>query len=71
MKFVDRQDFMNEVNKEKKLFERLLDDCVANGLDRTIQVKTLICVHHACYTCYSCNVLGALCDIIIACLTVP
>ncbi|RUS26504.1 exocyst complex component Sec10-like protein, partial [Jimgerdemannia flammicorona] len=36
--FVDRQDFMNEVNKEKKAFERLTDDCVANGLDRSIQV---------------------------------
>lgn len=29
---------MNEVNKEKKAFERLLDDCVAQGMDRGIQV---------------------------------
>jgi recyclin-1 len=29
---------MNEVNKEKKTFERLLDDCVAQGMDRGIQV---------------------------------
>lgn len=29
---------MNEVNKEKKSFERLLDDCVAQGMDRGIQV---------------------------------
>lgn len=37
-KNVDRQDFMNEVNKEKKAFERLLDDCVAKGMDQGIQV---------------------------------
>lgn len=29
---------MNDVNKEKKSFERLLDDCVAQGMDRGIQV---------------------------------
>jgi recyclin-1 len=29
---------MNDVNKEKKAFERLLDDCVAQGMDRGIQV---------------------------------
>ena len=29
---------MNDVNKEKKIFERLLDDCVAQGMDRSIQV---------------------------------
>jgi recyclin-1 len=29
---------MNDVNKEKKIFERLLDDCVAQGMDRGIQV---------------------------------
>lgn len=29
---------MNDVNKEKKTFERLLDDCVAQGMDRGIQV---------------------------------
>lgn len=29
---------MNDVNKEKKAFERLLDDCVARGMDRGIQV---------------------------------
>ncbi|KAI8086885.1 exocyst complex component Sec10-like protein [Gilbertella persicaria] len=37
-KNVDKHDFMNEVNKEKKSFERLLDDCVAQGMDRGIQV---------------------------------
>ncbi|KAI9015826.1 exocyst complex component Sec10-like protein [Phycomyces nitens] len=37
-KYVDRHDFMNDVNKEKKLFERLLDDCVAQGMDHGIQV---------------------------------
>ncbi|KAI8647321.1 exocyst complex component Sec10-like protein [Parasitella parasitica] len=37
-KNVDKLDFMNEVNKEKKAFERLLDDCVAQGMDRGIQV---------------------------------
>ncbi|CAO3652065.1 unnamed protein product [Mucor fragilis] len=37
-KNVDKLDFMNEVNKEKKSFERLLDDCVAQGMDRGIQV---------------------------------
>lgn len=35
---MDKLDFMNEVNKEKKSFERLLDDCVAQGMDRGIQV---------------------------------
>lgn len=29
---------MNDVNKEKKQFERLLDDSVAQGMDRGIQV---------------------------------
>ncbi|KAF7726758.1 F-box protein: endocytic membrane traffic, recycling ReCYcling 1 [Apophysomyces ossiformis] len=37
-KYVDKHDFMNEVNKEKKSFERILDDCVARGMDRGIQV---------------------------------
>ncbi|CAO3644099.1 unnamed protein product [Cunninghamella blakesleeana] len=37
-KFIDRHDFMNEVNKEKKTFERMLDDCVAQGMDHGIQV---------------------------------
>ncbi|KAG2223931.1 hypothetical protein INT45_009383 [Circinella minor] len=37
-KYVDKHDFINEVNKEKKVFERILDDCVANGMDRGIQV---------------------------------
>lgn len=37
-KHVDKHDFMNDVNKEKKTFERLLDDCVARGMDRGIQV---------------------------------
>ncbi|KAI8078622.1 exocyst complex component Sec10-like protein, partial [Halteromyces radiatus] len=37
-KFIDKHDFMNEVNKEKKIFERMLDDCVAQGMDHGIQV---------------------------------
>ncbi|KAI7868194.1 exocyst complex component Sec10-like protein [Spinellus fusiger] len=37
-RYVDKHDFMNEVNKEKKIFERLLDDCVAQGMDHGIQV---------------------------------
>ncbi|KAI8145080.1 exocyst complex component Sec10-like protein [Fennellomyces sp. T-0311] len=37
-KHVDKLDFINEVNKEKKVFERVLDDCVANSMDRAIQV---------------------------------
>lgn len=37
-KHVDKHDFMNDVNKEKKSFERLLDDCVAKGMDGGIQV---------------------------------
>ncbi|CEG65273.1 hypothetical protein RMATCC62417_02085 [Rhizopus microsporus] len=37
-KHIDKLDFMNDVNKEKKAFERLLDDCVAQGMDRGIQV---------------------------------
>lgn len=38
-------DFINDVNKEKKTFERTLDDCVANGMDRGIQVN----VNMLCY----------------------
>ncbi|KAJ2961602.1 hypothetical protein NQZ79_g3109 [Umbelopsis isabellina] len=38
LKVVDKHDFLNEVNKEKKVFERLLDDCVAQGMDQGIQV---------------------------------
>jgi recyclin-1 len=30
---------MNDVNKEKKAFERTLDDCVATGMDYGIQVR--------------------------------
>ncbi|KAL0095304.1 exocyst complex component Sec10-domain-containing protein [Phycomyces blakesleeanus] len=37
-KYVDKHDFMNDINKEKKSFERLLDDCVAQGMDHGIQV---------------------------------
>lgn len=36
---IDKHDFMNDVNKEKKLFERMLDDCVAQGMDHGIQVR--------------------------------
>ncbi|KAI8338978.1 exocyst complex component Sec10-like protein [Chlamydoabsidia padenii] len=35
---IDKHDFMNDVNKEKKVFERMLDDCVAQGMDHGIQV---------------------------------
>ncbi|CAM0135915.1 F-box protein: endocytic membrane traffic, recycling ReCYcling 1 [Umbelopsis sp. WA50703] len=38
LKVVDKHDFLNDVNKEKKAFERLLDDCVAQGMDQGIQV---------------------------------
>ncbi|KAG1464412.1 hypothetical protein G6F56_005089 [Rhizopus delemar] len=37
-KHIDSLDFLHDVNKEKKVFERLLDDCVARGIDRGIQV---------------------------------
>ncbi|KAI8374177.1 exocyst complex component Sec10-like protein [Radiomyces spectabilis] len=37
-KHIDKMDFMNDVNKEKKTFERILDDSVAHGMDRGIQV---------------------------------
>ncbi|KAJ8664074.1 hypothetical protein O0I10_000352 [Lichtheimia ornata] len=37
-KHVDKFDFLNDVNKEKKVFERILDDCVACGMDQSIQV---------------------------------
>jgi hypothetical protein len=40
IKIVDKHDFLNEVNKEKKSFERLLDDCVAKGMDQGIQVTS-------------------------------
>ncbi|KAI8981081.1 exocyst complex component Sec10-like protein [Pilobolus umbonatus] len=37
-KNIDKFDFLNDVNKEKKTFERLLDDCVAHGMDQGIQI---------------------------------
>lgn len=36
---MDKFDFLNDVNKEKKVFERTLDDCVACGMDQSIQVR--------------------------------
>ncbi|KAI9316784.1 exocyst complex component Sec10-domain-containing protein [Dichotomocladium elegans] len=38
-KHVDKQDFMSEINKEKKVFERILDDAVACGMDKSIQAR--------------------------------
>lgn len=36
--FIDRTDFMNNVVKEKKIFEQILDECVASGLNKGIEV---------------------------------
>ncbi|CAJ0911649.1 13625_t:CDS:2, partial [Entrophospora sp. SA101] len=37
-KYVNKADFLNICNKEKKIFEKILDDCVASGLNKGIQV---------------------------------
>ncbi|KAF9995485.1 F-box protein: endocytic membrane traffic, recycling ReCYcling 1 [Entomortierella chlamydospora] len=37
-KHIDKMDFLNDANKEKKVFERLIDDGVAAGLDKSIEV---------------------------------
>ncbi|KAF9549108.1 F-box protein: endocytic membrane traffic, recycling ReCYcling 1 [Mortierella hygrophila] len=37
-KHIDKMDFLNEANKEKKSFERMIDDGVAAGLDKSIEV---------------------------------
>ncbi|KAL1914516.1 uncharacterized protein VTP21DRAFT_8230 [Calcarisporiella thermophila] len=37
-RYIDKTDFLSDCNKEKKNFERLLDDYVARGLDRSLQV---------------------------------
>ncbi|KAG0243061.1 exocyst complex component Sec10-domain-containing protein [Mortierella sp. GBAus27b] len=37
-KHIDKMDFLNEANKEKKVFERTIDDGVAAGLDKSIEV---------------------------------
>lgn len=37
-KIVDRSDFLSAALKAKKRFEKMLDDCVANGLSRGIDV---------------------------------
>ncbi|KAF9902383.1 F-box protein: endocytic membrane traffic, recycling ReCYcling 1 [Lobosporangium transversale] len=37
-KHIDKMDFLNDANKEKKAFERLIDDGVAAGLDKSIEV---------------------------------
>ncbi|KAF9578661.1 F-box protein: endocytic membrane traffic, recycling ReCYcling 1 [Lunasporangiospora selenospora] len=37
-KYIDKMDFLNEANKEKKAFERMIDDGVAAGLDKSIEV---------------------------------
>ncbi|KAI9001608.1 exocyst complex component Sec10-domain-containing protein [Gaertneriomyces semiglobifer] len=36
--FIDESDFLSAIVTEKKEFERLLDDCVAGGMDKSIQV---------------------------------
>ncbi|KAI9088185.1 exocyst complex component Sec10-domain-containing protein [Phlyctochytrium arcticum] len=36
--WIDEFDFLSDVVVEKKTFERLLDDAVANGMDKSIQV---------------------------------
>lgn len=36
--WIDEQDFLSEIIIEKKQFEKLLDDSVATGLDKTIQI---------------------------------
>ncbi|GES73710.1 secretion pathway protein Sls2/Rcy1 [Rhizophagus clarus] len=37
-KFIDKTDFLNNCNKEKKIFEKILDESVAAGLNKGIQV---------------------------------
>ncbi|RHZ82849.1 hypothetical protein Glove_103g57 [Diversispora epigaea] len=37
-RFIDKTDFMNICNKEKKAFEKILDESVASGLNKGIQV---------------------------------
>ncbi|CAG8433105.1 7776_t:CDS:10 [Ambispora gerdemannii] len=39
-RFIDKDDFLNECNEEKKKFEKLLDESVAAGLNKGIQVLT-------------------------------
>ncbi|KAI8822966.1 exocyst complex component Sec10-domain-containing protein [Fimicolochytrium jonesii] len=36
--WIDESDFLSDIVTEKKAFERLLDDCVASGMDKSIQV---------------------------------
>src|SRR4051812_11753304 len=36
--YINEQDFLSKINAEKKAFERNLDDLVALGMDRAIQV---------------------------------
>jgi recyclin-1 len=36
--WIDEQDFLSDIIIEKKAFERLLDDSVAAGMDKAIQV---------------------------------
>jgi len=36
---VDKTDFLNNCNKEKKVFEKILDESVAAGLNKGIQVN--------------------------------
>ncbi|CAG8580143.1 17497_t:CDS:10, partial [Acaulospora morrowiae] len=36
--YVDKSDFLNVCNKEKKAFERVLDECVADSLNKVIQI---------------------------------
>lgn len=36
--WIDESDFLSDIVVDKKGFERLLDDCVASGMDKSIQV---------------------------------
>lgn len=36
--WIDEQDFLSEIIVEKKAFERILDDSVASGMDKAVQV---------------------------------
>jgi recyclin-1 len=41
--WIDEQDFLSDIIIEKKAFERLLDDSVAIGMDKAVQVLVNQC----------------------------
>ncbi|KAH6570887.1 hypothetical protein BASA60_007494 [Batrachochytrium salamandrivorans] len=41
--WIDEQDFLSDIIVEKKMFERLLDDSVAGGMDKAIQLLVNQC----------------------------